>query len=286
MVAISTLYPELPLTVFPDGGIDSFLTYVNVTASDGPLIKQYIDAMNSGNQTLASQIFANIPSASQKIIKATDLNKLSQAILAVERFYKTDVMPYVQSKQTEWTAYIDQFTYKGLWASGTTYQINNMVTYTVDGLTVLFVATNTPPQGTVPTNANYWRQLTIQGQQGESGVGLSYRQTWVSSTQYYVNDAVTFDGSLWQSLQNNQNIQPGTNAEYWRLIVKFSTTIYPIQDTVPAVQSVGELWFNTSVDPINYYHLEPLTNPATAAQITTGYEAYDAKGNLIIGTRA
>lgn len=285
MVAISALYNDLPLTSFPNE-IDSFLTYVNVTASDGPLIKQYIEAMNSGNQTQANQIFANIPSATQKVIKATDLNKLSQAILSVERFYKTDVEPFVNQKQVEWTAYIDQFKYIGQWASGTTYQVNNMVTYTVNGLSLLFIATQAPPQGTAPANKTYWRQLTLQGQQGESGVGLSYRQAWNAGAQYYTNDAVTHEGSLWQSLQNNQNIQPGTSDYYWKLIVKFTTTVYPIQDTAPAVQSLGELWFNTSVDPINYYHLEPLSNPATATQISSGFEAYDAQGNRIIGTMA
>lgn len=285
MVIISTLYPELPLTSFPNE-IDSFLTYVNVTASDGPLIKQYIDAMNSGNQAQANQIFASIPSATQKIIKATDLNKLSQAILAIERFYKTDVEPFIQQRQIEWKDYIDQFSYKGLWASSTTYQVNNMVSYSVNGLTLLFIVTQNPPQGTVPTNKTYWRQLTIQGQQGESGIGLSYRQAWKSSVQYYVNDAVTHEGCLWQSLQNNQNTKPGTNNLYWKLIVKFTTAVYPIQDTPPVVQSLGELWFNTSVDPINYYHLEPLFNPATASQIDAGFEAYDAQGNRIIGTRA
>ena len=77
-------------------------------ASDGPLVKQYMDAMNSGNQTLANQIFSQIPSASQKIIQAVDLNKMTQAIQAVERFYKTDVQPVIEEKQTAWINEIER----------------------------------------------------------------------------------------------------------------------------------------------------------------------------------
>lgn len=276
---------DLSLTNFP-GEIDSFLTYVNITANDGPKIKQYIEAMNAGNTTVANQIFETIPNATQKVIKATDLNKLSQAILAVERFYKTDVKPYIDQKQVEWTAYIDQFVYKGIWSSGTTYATNNMVSYNVGTSAVIFIATSSPPQGTPPTNPTYWRQLTIQGQQGASGEGLSYRQEWNATRQYYTKDATTFGGSLWECLQNNTNVRPGSNEAYWKLIVKFNATTYPIQEIPPAVQEVGDLWFNTSTSPINYYYLAPLGNPATSAQISSGFEAYDAKGNLIIGTRA
>ena len=73
---MSATYTDLTLTNFPDS-LDTFLTYLNIVASDGPLIQQYIDALEAGNQTQANQILAQIPSASQKIIKATDLNKLT-----------------------------------------------------------------------------------------------------------------------------------------------------------------------------------------------------------------
>lgn len=51
------LFPDLPLTSFPQN-IDSFTTWLNVTAQDGPLIQQYITAMNAGNQTQANQILS------------------------------------------------------------------------------------------------------------------------------------------------------------------------------------------------------------------------------------
>lgn len=256
---MSELYSDLNLTVFPQN-VDQFLTFLNITATDGPLIAQYQTALQNGNITLANQILAQIPSGTQKIIKATDLNKLTQAILAVERFYKTDIEPYVEDKQTEWLSVINQFSYKGTWSTGTFYQVNNLVTYTTSGLTLVYLATSTPPVGAVPTNTQYWRLLTIQGQQGASGEGLSYRQEWNVSTQYQINDAVTYDGTIWMSLQSNTGVQPGTNNAVWQQIIFLETAAYPIQPTEPQGLAQGDLWFNTQGNPTKYIYEVDVTN--------------------------
>lgn len=281
----NNFYPDLPLTAFP-GDIDSFTTWLDIIASDGALVLQYQQAMQAGNTVLANQILAQIPSASQKIIKATDLNKLTQAILAVERFYKTDVEPYIQEQQTNWLDTIQRFSYKGEWASGTTYEVNNFVSYTVSGATLIYLATSNPPVGTPPTNTNYWRLLSIQGQQGPSGEGVSYRQEWNSSAQYYTNDTVTYGGALWIATQNSQGQTPQSGSQYWQLVMSLGLTTYPIQDSEPTEQEVGGLWFNTQVNPTNYYQLATLENPATAAQISAGYEAYNDDGDVIVGTQS
>lgn len=285
---MSTKYPDLSLTVFPDGGIDEFLTYLDIVASDGPLIQQYMDAMNTGNTTLANQILGQIPSATQKIIRATDLNKLTQAMLAVERFFKTDIWPHIEEKQAEWLNVINQFSYKGAWSAGQSYQINNFVTYTLSGITLLYVAVAVPPVGTLPTDTRYWRLLTIQGQQGVSGKGLSYRQKWGATIQYGVNDVVTYGGAVWVALQNSQGVAPSEDpsvAQYWKLVLPLIVTTYPIQDTPPINQKVGDLWLNTSNNLTKYYYLTALDSPAKPEDILEGFQAFDAMGNLINGTR-
>lgn len=281
---MSALYPDLSLTTFP-GSVDTFTTWINIVASDGPLILQYKNAIQAGNTTLANQILAQIPSATQKIIRAADLNKLSESILATERFYLTDVQPYITARQTEWEAFINQFIYKGEYNNGTTYERNNIVSYVVAGLTYLFIATDDPPSGTIPTNTQYWRQLTIRGQQGVSGEGLNYRGYWLNSNVYTPNTAVTYDGGLWMALQDSQGVIPGSDDSTWRLIMTLDPVSYPIQSTMPTAQEQGGLWFNTDPNPTQYYYLQSLTNPATAANIDNGMQAYDAQGNLIVGTR-
>lgn len=277
------LYSDLPLTNFPSS-VDQFMTFLNIVATDGPLIAQYQAAMEAGNTTQANQILSQIPAATQKIITANSLNSLSQAMLAIERFYLTDIEPYITNLQQSWTNTIQQFSYEGTWESGTSYVVNNLVSYTVSGLNLIYIATSTPPVGTAPTNTQYWRVLTIQGQQGASGTGLSYRQEWNNSTTYNVNDAVTYDGAIYMAIQANQNREPSSNTQYWTLIMSLQNVSYPIQDTVPTNLEIDGLWFNTSNNPTNYVYLEPLTNPASASNIASGFQAYDAQGNLIIGT--
>ena len=280
---MSTKYPDLSLTNFPNS-LDQFTTFLNIVSSDGPLIGQYQSAMQNGNTTLANQILTQIPQATQKIITAVDLNTLSQAMLAIERFYLNDIEPYIDDLHQSWLNTIQQFSYKGVWQSGTSYVTNNLVSYTTSGLNFVYIALSNVPVGISPTNQTYWRLLTIQGQQGASGEGLSYRQEWNSSTQYATNDAVTYDGALWMALQASQNRLPDTNPQYWQLVMNLKTVTYPIQDTVPTNLQVDGLWFNTSSNPTNYVYLAPLTNPASSSNIASGYQAYDASGNLIVGT--
>ena len=280
---MSTKYPDLSLTNFPNS-LDQFTTFLNIVSSDGPLIGQYQSAMQNGNTTLANQILTQIPQATQKIITAVDLNTLSQAMLAIERFYLNDIEPYIDDLHQSWLNTIQQFSYKGVWQSGTSYVTNNLVSYTTSGLNFVYIALSNVPVGISPTNQTYWRLLTIQGQQGASGEGLSYRQEWNSSTQYATNDAVTYDGALWMALQASQNRLPDTNPQYWQLVMNLKTVTYPIQDAVPTNLQVDGLWFNTSSNPTNYVYLAPLTNPASSSNIASGYQAYDASGNLIVGT--
>lgn len=279
---MSATYPDLSSN-FPES-IDIFPTWLNIVASDGPLIAQYQTAMEAGNVTLANQILAQIPQSTQKIITATSLNDLTAAMLAVERFYKDNIADYVEDKQESWLATINQFSYQGVWSSGTSYEVNNFVSYTVSGLTLLYMATATPPVGTLPTNQQYWRLLTIQGQQGQSGIGLSYRQEWNVSTQYQANTAVTHDGALWMALQASQGREPSSNPQYWKLVMSLEATTYPIQPTQPTAQALGALWFNTSDNPTQYYYLSELLDGATNADIRAGKEAYDDQGNLLVGT--
>lgn len=280
---MSQTYVDLTLTNFPES-VDDFLTFLNITAADGPLIMQYQQAMELGNISLANQILEQIPAGTQKVITSATLNKLTEAIQAVERFYSTDIQPYVDNLQKTWLTTIQQFEYKGAWSGSESYVENNLVTYSVSGLTLVYLAIGNPPIGTPPSNTSYWQILTLQGQPGPSGEGLSYRQTWSSSTPYYTNDAVTYNGNLYMALQDSQNQDPETATDYWKLVMTLGSTVYPIQADEPVGQEVGMLWFNTQSNPTKYYYLAPLTNPADAGQIVYGREAYDGEGNIITGS--
>lgn len=239
---MSELYKDLPRTSFPNS-IDSFLNFLNISASDGPLIKQYFAAVQAGNEVLAQQIFAQIPSGSQKVLSAEGLNKFNDCLTALERFYKSDITPFVEQKQTEWESILANFNYKGYYSNITQYVQNNYVAYVVSGIDNIYIALSDPPIGTPPTNTIYWRVLTVRGPAGPAGTGMSFRGPWNSIDSYTVDDCVEYNGILWGCIQNNVNQTPFEGSEYWRIVASGNTTVYPVSVETPTVQEDGALWF-------------------------------------------
>lgn len=256
---MSVLYPDLPRTSFPNN-LDSFVNYLNISVSDGPLIKQYFGAVQAGNEVLAQQIFAQIPSASQKILSADGLNKFNDCIAAIERFYNSDITPYLEQKQTEWESILDNFTYKGYYSNITPYVQNNYVTYVVSGVNNVYIALSDPPVGTAPTNTMYWRVLTVRGPAGISGVGVSFRGSWNSIDTYSLQDCVEYNGILWGCIRTNINQTPFEGSEYWELIASGNTTVYPVSEETPPIQEDGALWFKILPSTTNNINLNSLSS--------------------------
>ena len=80
------------------------------------------------------------------------------------------------------------------------------------------------PLGTLPTNTSYWYPLSIKGERGEAGLGLSFCGYWSSTVAYSKDSAVTYNNSLYASLiDNNTSHTPATNSSYWSEIINFNT---------------------------------------------------------------
>lgn len=239
---MSTLNSDLPFTTFPYA-IQTFTTMLNMTASDGSLVKQFQTAMENSNTALAQSIYAQITNADAKFVDATKLNTLMQTCIALQRFYLTDIEPYIATKQTEWQGIINQFTYEGVYDASTQYVVNNFVMYNVNGADFLYLCLVEPPIGTLPTNTNYWRVLTIRGAQGISGVGVSFVYEWKSDANYILQDVVTYNNAVWGCIQPNVNQIPAEGSLYWKLIYSTAPTIYPFQVDQPTSPATGDLWF-------------------------------------------
>lgn len=223
--------------------MDSFISYLNITAEDGPLVKQYFLAMQAGNISQAQQIFAQISEGSRKIVTAEGLNKMNQAITALQRFYSSDIENYIEEKQTEWEALIDGFEYKGAYSNTTLYKKNNYIEYIVDGKSKLYIAIIDPPLGTLPINTNYWRVLTISGEKGESGDGFSFEGTWNASQNYNTQNAVIYSNYLWIALQASRGQVPTEGSVYWSRLGLFAPETYPVSQSRPTTQLDNSLWF-------------------------------------------
>lgn len=239
---MSSTYTDLQYTTFPDS-VQTFVTMLNISVSDAEAVNGYQQAMRVGDYATAQSYMSQITNGNQKIIDATKFNTLIDTCVALERFYQTDIAPYVENKQEEWQNEIDKFSYVGEYSSSTSYLKNNFVTTTVNGVKQVFICIANTIAGTPVTNTSYWRQLTIRGLQGESGEGLTFRYTWVSSEVYYEQDIVVYNDSIWSCLTTNSNQTPYEGSSYWRLIHSPTQDIYPFSQTQPSSTQVGSLWF-------------------------------------------
>ena len=239
---MSNTYPSLQFTTFPEQ-VQTFVTMLNMAIADGPAIKGYQQAMQNGNNALAQQYYAQITNADQKFIDATKMNKLMDTCVALQKFYLTDIQPYVENLQTEWTNRIEQFNYLGDYSASILYEVNNFVTYTASGVRNVYICVKVPPIGTAPTNTTYWRKLTIQGLQGPSGENLSFRYGWKSDEVYYPQDVVTYNNVVWGCLVQNSNQTPQSGSTYWKTIYSPEQVVYPFSAEQPTNMQVGYLWF-------------------------------------------
>lgn len=224
--------------------IDNIPSFLDVTTADATLLSQFETAIQSGNFTLASSILSQIQNSDQKIITASRLNQLRDAILALEQFYSSDIVTYVNQKQAEWQAIVDRFGYIADFSPSVPYIKNNIVSYSANGNKDLYICKVNTLAGILPTNTIYWLKFTIVGMRGDSGSnGVSFSFDWSSSFLYSANTIVTYNGEWWYSTQSNQNQVPIEGSSVWEKVMSAPQEHYPIQTAQPTNQVTGDLWF-------------------------------------------
>lgn len=241
---MSALYPDLDFTNYP-GELDNITLKSNITnATDAQLVAQIQASILAGDFANASAILNANPQLNGKIFNANDYNQIRDAILALERFYNSDIKNYITEKQATWVAEVDKFNYKGVYSPTTQYYKNNMVDYTTTEGTFLYLCIQQPDTGIAPTNTNYWRILTLRGERGLSGEGLSFAWVWDSTTEYNTNDVVVYGNKWWVSTQVNRGQQPANGSAYWTEILTALPAIQiPVTEIQPTDQIIGDQWY-------------------------------------------
>lgn len=241
---MSALYPDLDFTNYP-GELDNITLKSNITnATDAQLVAQIQASILAGDFANASAILNANPQLNGKIFNANDYNQIRDAILALERFYNSDIKNYITEKQATWVAEVDKFNYKGVYSPTTQYYKNNMVDYTTTEGTFLYLCIQQPDTGIAPTNTNYWRILTLRGERGLSGEGLSFAWVWDSTMEYNVNDVVVYGNKWWVSTQVNRGQQPANGSAYWTEILTALPAIQiPVTEIQPTYQIIGDQWY-------------------------------------------
>lgn len=241
---MSTLYPDLDFTNYP-GQLDNIELKSNITnTSDAQLVSQIQASIIAGDFANASAILNANPQLNGKIFSANDYNQIRDSVLALERFYKNDIKSYIAEKQATWIAEIDKFNFKGIFSPTTQYEKNNMVNFTTTEGTFLYLCIKRPETGILPTDASYWRVLTIKGERGMSGDGLSFTWVWNSTTEYNVNDVATYGNKWWVATQKNRGQQPANGSDYWvEVLTALPAVQIPVSSVQPVDQIVGDQWY-------------------------------------------
>ena len=100
-----------------------------------------------------------------------------------------------------------RFDYRGSYASGTTYERNDVVTY---GGNVYVYKLTTATAGNLPTDTAFW-DLMVEG--------FNYRGIWSTETQYLISDLVSFGGKIYIALRDTLADNPVTSTSDWSVFV-------------------------------------------------------------------
>lgn len=241
---MSITNPDLVYTTYPDA-IDTILLKSNITnATDSSLVQQIQNYYIAGDFASAAALLTANTQLNGKIFNANDFNQLRDAIIALERFYNSDISPYITTKQEEWQNIIDRFSFKGVYSPSIQYYPNNLVNYTGTTGTFLYICITQPPIGIAPINTTYWRVFTVQGERGISGVGMSFAYLYNPTLSYTTNNVVIYKDKWWGALQNNQGQTPFEGSVYWQSILTSLPAIQiPITDIQPSDQIEGDQWY-------------------------------------------
>ena len=226
---MSVTYPERTETNFPEA-VDNVTRMSDLSFEDIPLVQQYYSYYNAGNITAANAILEANPSLKNKIFNAAKFNKLADGIGAVQEYFVSDLQTYLN----------EQLTYREPYNPDSTYSKTNIVDFNGEG----YICRIDNTIGVSPVSGQTtetWALIAKQGIQGASGIGLAPKGIWSSDVNYYTDDCVADNNTLWQCATPNINSKPSIANNNWIELVSFANLI--ITSTAqPTNQEVGNVW--------------------------------------------
>lgn len=229
---MSTLYSEFLYSNFPDQPYDTYEYMQDMTFDLLGLVSQYESLMLNKRFDEASQLLKDNPSLNRIYFNAEKYNKLIDSIRSTQRLYSEDVQMYI----------LELVQNKGTYSNTQKYTKYNVVNY--DSMVYMCTSLDTP-LGTLPTNTKYWYPLSIKGERGFSGLGLSFDGVFNSKTTYNSDSAVSYGTCLYASTSDdNIGHTPSKSSSYWDLVVDF-------QDLVAYDNSSSDLSSMTLQDAID-----------------------------------
>lgn len=189
-----------------------------------------------------------------------------------------------------------KLTWKGTWDSGTQYEPDDLVYYTVNNDTSSYIAistsTNQAPKDIVGVvTTTYWNTVAV-------GSSFAFKGTYSGATAYVVNDVVEYDDAVTTSayinVANSTGEVPSTagvvNSSYWNLIVKgaAATSGGSANDQVQLKSGTGfagtsDFSFSAGIATVASSGSNPIVLDAVNAKVTiNGNDILDDAAGLAI----
>lgn len=211
-------------STFPSGGADQILELFNLPSERKNDVKRYQELKTKESLTTDEQTEFNSLTVSLQhyIIDVETWNLFGDALVNMQKFFTTDVEPYVDNMKTDVFNYtntkkdefqieVDKLTYRGEWQPNTQYQKKNVVTSGGEGFIAKLDNINQSPP-----NTTYWGKIASKGQKGDPSLNINFKGEYSGARSYVEGDAVTFSGLWYYAKQNTIGNLP-TIADYWEL---------------------------------------------------------------------
>lgn len=241
---MSVTNTDLTGTRFPDE-IDNWDRWLDPTLQTISAIQQYQSLYSQQKFEEANEVVRNTPVLKRIIVNAESINKLQDAIIAIERFYFSDFQAYLQN--------IVQ--YKGNYLATKKYTKYSAVTYIEHNAQQAYLCIVPDcPMGTPPTDSSCWIPWTARGEKGASGAGLTPRGIWDEYADYYKDDMVSWNNKLWAALSDNVGREPSVAyGDTWVPLMEFNSEMLCVIDDVTNSRyhlgmKDGNVWYRQEGD--------------------------------------
>ena len=227
----------------------------DIQIPDVAIRQQFNQYMINGQYTAAiSLLSTNEQQLQGKAFVADTVIKIINGIINLQDRFNTGVNIYLSNLASQYMMMINNLNKKGQWNPLVQYVPYNFVIYQDD----IYMAIQTVPIGTLPTNTEYWLYLGLQGIDGVPGTDVIMRYEWQSNRQYELNDVVSYRGNLYVAIKSNTGIIPGSDEETWLTFLLVTEGGINVGMNPPDIQIENTIWFKTDSDPLQATDATPI----------------------------
>lgn len=216
----------MPLTNFPTQ-VDTFPVYVDVSPADMVDIEAWKALRAIPNRTTQQeQDYLDLSAAlATKMVNAQTINKIHEAIVAIESSFSTSVGSYLSNQTEAINAEIAKFTYRNAWSNVTSYAVKNIVTR--NGNSYICKTANTGIDPATDSTSTYWGKVAEKGDkgdQGDPGLALVARGEYSAATTYVAGDMVYSGKTVWYAKQGSTG-QTLSEGAFWGIVFQLEDDV-------------------------------------------------------------